>query len=123
VASWHLCGGCFHGGTALAHLKRISSAAIAILAITACGIVDSAVAQRPPVLVRAAIAGDVVAFQLVEAGQLVKQGDPLLFVKSPTRTEPALAAVAPVDGRVTRVTVRPGSHVSIGDVVAAIQPQ
>jgi biotin carboxyl carrier protein len=103
-------------------LKPISYGMIGLLAAVTLGLAASVMAQRPPVLVRAAIAGDVVASQLVETGQTVKQGDPLVFVKSPTRTEPALAAVAPVDGRVTRVTVHPGSHVNIGDIVAVIQP-
>ena len=35
----------------------------------------------------------------------------------------AASAVAPVDGRVTRVTVHPGIFVNIGDIVAVIQPQ
>jgi len=104
-------------------LKPLSYGMIGVLGTVALGLAASVMAQRPPVVVRAAIAGDVVASQLVQTGQTVKQGDPLVFVKSPTRTEPALAAVAPVDGRVTRVTVHPGSHVNIGDIVATIQPQ
>ena len=117
-ASWRGRGGDWH-----VHRKPISYGMIGVLATVALGLAASAMAQRPPVVVRAAIAGDVVASQLVETGQTVKQGDPLVFVKSSTRTEPALAAVAPVDGRVTRVTVHPGSHVNIGDIVAVIQPQ
>ncbi len=103
--------------------KPISYGMIGVLAAAALGLAASAMAQRPPVLVRAAIAGDVVASQLVQTGQTVKQGDPLVFVKSSTRAEPTLAAVAPVDGRVARVTVHPGSHVNIGDIVVVIQPQ
>lgn len=103
--------------------RPVSYGVIGVLAAVGLGLAASATAQRAPVPVRAAIAGDVVASQLVQPGQTVKQGDPLVFVKPPTRTEPALAAVAPVDGRVTRVTVHPGSHVNIGDIVAVIQPQ
>jgi multidrug efflux pump subunit AcrA (membrane-fusion protein) len=103
--------------------KPISYGVIGLLAVVGLSLAASAMAQRAPVLVRAAIAGDVVASQLVQPGQTVKQGDPLVFVKPPTRTEPALAAVSPVDGRVTRVSVHPGSHVNIGDIVVVIQPQ
>ncbi len=100
-------------------IPRMLMAALLLAALVAAVAV---MAQRPPVLARAAIAGEVVSQHLIQAGQVVKQGDPLVYVQSPTRSEPALAAVAPVDGRVTRVTVRPGSHVNIGDIVAAIQP-
>jgi biotin carboxyl carrier protein len=92
------------------------------LAMAALVIAAAVMAQRPQVLARAAIAGEVVPEHLAEVGQMVKQGDPLVYVQSPTRSEPALAAVAPADGRVVRVTVRPGSHVNIGDIVAVIQP-
>jgi biotin carboxyl carrier protein len=110
------------GGDRHVQRKPVSYRVIGVLAAV-LGLAASAAAQRAPVPARAAIAGDVVASQLVQPGQTVKQGDPLVFVKPPTRTEPALAAVAPVDGRVTRVTVHPGSHVNIGDIVAVIQPQ
>lgn len=95
---------------------------VLILVIAALSMLAAVMAQKPQVLARAAIAGEVVAEHLVEAGQMVKQGDPLVFVRSPTRSEPALAAVAPADGRVVRVTVRPGSQINIGDIVAVIQP-
>lgn len=98
-------------------------AAIAVPLLAALVIAAAVSAQRSPVLARAAIAGDVVPQQLVAVGQTVKQGDPLVYVRPTTTSEPALAAVAPADGRVTRVTVRPGSHVNIGDIVAVIQPQ
>lgn len=71
--------------------------------------------------VHAAISGEVLPLQLATVGQTVKQGDPLLFVRSTTGGA-VPAARAPADGRVTQVMVRPGDHVNIGDVVAAIQP-
>ncbi len=46
---------------------------------------------------------------LARVNQDVKQGDPLVYVQSTTENRPVLAAVAPVDGRVLRVTVRPDS--------------
>lgn len=104
-------------------LRRwLSGVALPLLALGGLVVSGPVIAQKAPVLVRAAIAGEVVAWHLVEVGQVVKEGDPLVFVRSPTRTDPALAAVAPVDGRVTKVSVRPGSRVDIGDVVAVIQP-
>jgi biotin carboxyl carrier protein len=102
--------------------KWIPRVLILVLALAALVVAAAVMAQRPQVLARAAIAGEVVAEHLVEVGQVLKQGDPLVYVRSPIRSGPALAAVAPADGRVTRVTVRPGSNVNIGDIVAVIQP-
>jgi biotin carboxyl carrier protein len=102
--------------------KWIPRALIVVLLLAGLVIAATVMAQRSPVLARAAIAGEVVAQHLIQAGQVVKQGDPLVYVQSATRSDPALAGVAPIDGRVTRVTVRPGSHVNIGDIVATIQP-
>jgi multidrug efflux pump subunit AcrA (membrane-fusion protein) len=102
--------------------KWISRALTPGLALAALVVSATVMAQRPEVLARAAIAGEVLPQGLVAIGQMVKQGDPLVYVRSTTRSDPALAAVAPTDGRVTRVTVRPGSNVNIGDVVAVIQP-
>jgi biotin carboxyl carrier protein len=102
--------------------KWIPGVMMAVLLLAALVAAVAVMAQKPPVLARAAIAGEVVSQHLIQPGEMVKQGDPLVYVQSSTRSEPALAAVAPVDGRVTRVTVRPGSHVSIGDIVATIQP-
>ena len=83
----------------------------------------TAAAQRTPVLVRSAIAGEMAATGLARVNQDVKAGDPLVYVRSITGDRAAVAAVAPVDGRVLRVTVRAGGHVDIGEIVAAIQPQ
>lgn len=105
----------------MAWRKASLGVAIAVFAVIALGIGITALSQTPPVLVRSAIAGEVVAEGLARVNQDVKQGDPLVYVKSTTENRPVLAAVAPVDGRVVRVTVRPGSHVNIGDIVAAIQ--
>lgn len=103
--------------------KKVSlGIAISVLALAALGVGMAVMAQKPPVLVHSAIAGEVVAEGLARVNQDVKQGDPLVYVRSTTESRPVLAAVAPVDGRVVRVTARPGSRVNIGDIVAAIQP-
>ncbi len=103
-------------------MKASLGITISVGALAALGVGMTVMAQRPAVLVRSAIAGEVVAEGLARVNQDVKQGDPLVYVQSTTESRPVLAAVAPVDGRVLRVTVRPGSRVNIGDIVAAIQP-
>lgn len=96
--------------------------AAVVFAFVLLGVGTTVRAQKPPVLVRSAIAGEVVEQGLARPNQDVKQGDPLVYVQSTTENRPVLAAVAPADRRVVRVTVRPGSRVNIGDIVAAIQP-
>lgn len=73
------------------------------------------------VVVYAALSGQVLPLQLAAVGQAVKQGDPLLFVRTSTGGA-VTAARAPVDGKVVQVLVNPGDHVNTGDPVAVIQP-
>jgi len=73
-------------------------------------------------VVRSAISGQVLALRLATNGQAVKQGDPLVFVRTTTGSA-VPAAVAPVDGQVTQVLVSAGDFVNIGDPVAAITPR
>ena len=80
-------------------------------------------AQPSTVLVRAVISGEVLPLQLARVGQVVKQGDPLVFLRGITSGAAVPAAVASVDGRVVQVAVRPGDRVNIGDVVVVIQSQ
>lgn len=80
------------------------------------------VSAQAVIPVRAAISGEVLPLQLAQVGQAVKQGDTLLFVRSATAGA-VPAARSPADGLVTQMLVRPGDHVNIGDVVAAVQPQ
>lgn len=97
------------------------------LALVAVGIAALAAgpgtAGQANVLVRVVISGEVLPLQLATVGQIVKQGDPLVFLRGSTSGAAVPAAVASVDGRVVEVRVRPGDRVNIGDVVAAIQPQ
>ena len=51
----------------------------------------------------------------------MKQGDPLLFVKTTTGSA-VPAAVAPIAGQVSQVMVGVGDFVNIGDPVVAITP-
>lgn len=80
-----------------------------------------AISASQPVTVRAALSGQVLPLRLVRLGQLVHQGDPLLFVR-PVTNGAAMAVVAPVTGVVTQVFVSAGQFVHAGDAVAVIQP-
>jgi pyruvate carboxylase len=80
-------------------------------------------AEPASALVRVVISGEVLPLQLAQVDQVVKQGDPMVFVRGTTSVASVPAAVASADGRVTQVMVRPGDRVSIGDVVAVIQPK
>ena|SRR2546425_11684552 len=82
-----------------------------------------ATAQQANVLVRVAISGEVLPLQLAKVGQVVRQGDPLLFLRGISSGAAVPGAVASVDGQVVQVMVRPGDRVNIGDVVAVIQPK
>ena len=87
----------------------------------ACGLPAALQAQTDRV-VRSAISGQVLPLRLATSGQAVKQGDPLVFVRTTTGSA-VPAAVAPVDGRVTQVLVSAGDFVNIGDPVATITPK
>jgi len=78
------------------------------------------ISASQPVTVRAALSGQVLPLRLVRLGQLVHQGEPLLFVR-PVTNGAAMAAVAPVAGVVTQVFVSAGQFVHAGDAVAVIQ--
>jgi biotin carboxyl carrier protein len=102
---------------------RAPVALVLLLLAASLGAAPRAAAQKAPVVVHAAISGAVVAQGLAHVGQTVKQGDPLVYVQIQTAAAPALAAVSPADGQVTRVAVKPGDAVKIGDPVVEIQPQ
>ncbi len=93
----------------------------ALLAAVLAAVPGSVAAAQSPVTVTAAISGQVQPLQLAASGQVVKQGDIILFVR--TSTGSAIpAARAPVDGRIVQVLVNAGDRVNIGDPVAVIEP-
>jgi biotin carboxyl carrier protein len=96
-----------------------------VLVITGAAVVVPAQtsAEQAAVLIRVVISGEVLPLQLARVGQVVKQGDALVFLRGTSSGASVPAAVASVDGRVVQVMVRPGDRVNIGDVVAVIQPQ
>ena len=83
----------------------------------------AAAQQGNTVTVPVTVSGEVLPLQLAKVGQTVKQGQPLVFIRGTTSGAAVPAAVAPANGQVVQVMVRPGDHVNIGDPVAAIQPQ
>ncbi len=101
--------------------RRLTVGLLVAVSAFAAIAVRQATAQNV-VVVRTTISGEVLPIQLAGIGQDVKEGDALLFVRSSTGGA-VPAARAPIDGRITQVLVRPGDHVNIGDVVAAIQPK
>jgi biotin carboxyl carrier protein len=98
----------------------------AILAIT---IVLAAASASPapaaPVQVReikATLTGEVLEEGLVRPGDVVKDGDPIVWVR--TITGRAVAARAPLDGTIVEVLVRSGQVIKEkGAVVARLSPK
>ena len=88
--------------------------ALAVIVVVA----STAVGAAPRLVdVRATLRGEVVADGLAQVGDQVSEGDPLVYVR--TQIGRAVAARAPVDGRVVEVLVRPGMEIrELGAVVA-----
>jgi biotin carboxyl carrier protein len=104
-------------------LSRVAAAVVLVMIGGAVVLPARTSAQQANVLIRVVISGEVLPLQLARVGQLVKQGDALVFLRGTSSGASVPAAVASVDGRVVQVMVRPGDRVNIGDVVAVIQPQ
>lgn len=72
--------------------------------------------------VRATLTGEVQEEGLARPGQVVRDGDPLVYVR--TLVGRAVAARAPADGTVVEVLVRPGQMIrEKGEVVARFLPR
>jgi multidrug efflux pump subunit AcrA (membrane-fusion protein) len=102
--------------------RRALCTTVVIVALAAV-FPPSGTAQQANVLVHVAISGEVLPLQLAKVGQAVRQGDPVVFLRGTTSGAAVPGALAPVDGQVVQVMVRPGDRVNIGDVVAVIQPK
>jgi biotin carboxyl carrier protein len=89
---------------------------VAALAVAASG------APKQAIEVRATLRGEVLGDDLASPGDEVREGAPLVYVK--TQTGRGVAARAPADGRVAEVLVRPGTVIrELGTVVARLEPK
>jgi biotin carboxyl carrier protein len=89
---------------------------VAALAVAAIG------APKAALEVKATLRGEVLGDDLANPGDEVREGAPLVYVK--TQTGRGVAARAPADGRVVEVLVRPGMTIrELGTVVARIEPK
>lgn len=92
-------------------------AAILLVSITV-----AAAAPKQVVDVKATLRGEVLADDLAKPGDDVREGTPLVYVK--TQTGRGVAARAPDDGKVVEVLVRPGTVIrELGTVVARLDPK
>jgi len=84
--------------------------------------VTVAAAPKAAVDIKATLRGEVLPDGLAKVGQDVSEGDPLVYVKTPTGR--GVAARATVDGRVLDVLVRPGTIIrELGTIVARLDPK
>jgi biotin carboxyl carrier protein len=92
-----------------------------VLCVGALAVTGTA-APKAAVDVKATLRGEVLAEGLAKVGQEVSEGDPLVYVRTPTGS--GVAARATVDGRVLEVLVRPGTIIrELGTVVARLDPK
>jgi biotin carboxyl carrier protein len=92
---------------------------IALVATAAAG------AAGAPVLleVKSALTGVVEAQPLVGAGDVVDDGQALVYVRTALTNSVSVAARAPRAGVVREVVVVPGQRIERGDLVARIEPR
>jgi multidrug efflux pump subunit AcrA (membrane-fusion protein) len=84
--------------------------------------VTVAAAPKAAVDIKATLRGEVLPDGLVKVGQDVSEGDPLVYVRTPTGR--GVAARATVDGRVLEVLVRPGTIIrELGTIIARLDPK
>lgn len=94
-----------------------------ILAVLLFLLLVATTAAAPGLLdVRATLTGEVMEEGLVRPGQAVRDGDPLVYVR--TLVGRAVAARAPADGSIVEVLVRPGQLIQEkGAVVVRLLPR
>ena len=94
-----------------------------VLTVLLLAVVVVATAAAPRLLeVRATLTGEVMEEGLIRPGQVVRDGDPLVYVR--TLVGRAVAARAPTDGTVVEVLVRPDQVIrEKGAVVARLLPR
>ena len=94
-----------------------------VLTVLLLAVVVATTAAAPRLLeVRATLTGEVMEEGLILPGQVVRDGAPLVYVR--TLVGRAVAARAPADGTVVEVLVRPGQVIrENGAVVARLLPR
>ena len=94
-----------------------------VLTVLLLAVMVATTAAAPRLLeVRATLTGEVMEEGLIRPGQVVRDGDPLVYVR--TLVGRAVAARAPTDGTVVEVLVRPGQVIrEKGAVVARLLPR
>lgn len=94
-----------------------------VLTVLLLAVVVATTAAAPRLLeVRATLTGEVMEEGLILPGQVVRDGAPLVYVR--TLVGRAVAARAPADGTVVEVLVRPGQVIrEKGAVVARLLPR
>lgn len=93
---------------------------LGVAAVVGALVAVAVAAPRQVVDVKATLLGEVLADGLAKPDDDVREGDPLVYVR--TRTGRGVAARAPADGRVLEVLVQPGSLIrELGAVVARIE--
>ena len=94
-----------------------------VLTVLLLAVMVATTAAAPRLLeVRATLTGEVMEEGLILPGQVVRDGDPLVYVR--TLVGRAVAARAPTDGTVVEVLVRPGQVIrEKGAVVARLLPR
>ena len=109
-------GGCDDRMIRVRALVGIVCLCVGALAVT------SSAAPKAAVEIKATLRGEVLADGLVKVGQDLSEGDPLVYVKTPTGR--GVAARATVDGRVLEVLVRPGTMIrELGMIVVRLDPK
>lgn len=107
------------GGRGVTAMTRRSTT----LGLLAVALLATAVGAAPQLRdVKATLTGEVLEEGLVKAGDRVRDGDPLVYVR--TVAGRAVAARAPADGVIVEVLVRPGQVIrEKGQVVARLEPR
>ena len=109
-------GGCDDRMIRVRALVYIVCLCVGALAVTASA------APKAAVEIKATLRGEVMPDALAKVGQDVSEGDPLVYVKTPTGR--GVAARATVDGRVLEVLVRPGTTIrELGMIVVRLDPK
>lgn len=101
--------------------RRPAVLIILVLVVTA----SAAIAAPEPswLEVKSALAGVVETQPLVGVGDVVDDGQPLIYVRTPLTGSVSVAARAPRAGIVREVLVIPGQQIERGELVARIEPR